>query len=280
MRIFVNFRTRCFGQMTLDRWICTSFVSVAVLASASLVAGLVMQPSGSVPLLEAEANETFGPGNPGRGPFIRLPARKRPGMSQAALAKSRRSAIYGILVVAALTAGASGTFAADGCPTSASEISTDRPDVTNSSLVVPYGSLQAENGVDWSVRQGSNVVSGSETRLRLGVAQCPEEVVGRRAYVLLLPQRPGVVEIFRLRCLHQEGNCPFPSAFAYLQPAVWDFRPAAAKFRAAATILTFSSPWSRRISDEWSLQGMFTVMVHEPNTAIRPSNRRCRLNGT
>jgi hypothetical protein len=133
-----------------------------------------MQPSGSVPLLEAEANETFGPGNPGRGPFIRLPARKRPGMSQAALAKSRRSAIYGILVVAALTAGASGTFAADGCPTSASEISTDRPDVTNSSRVVPYGSLQAENGVDWSVRQGSNVVSGSETRLRLGVAQCPE----------------------------------------------------------------------------------------------------------
>src|ERR1700722_9693846 len=37
------------------------------------------------------------------------------------------------------------------------------------------------------------------------------------------------------------GNCRFPSAFIYLQPAVWDFRPAAAKFRAAATILTFSS---------------------------------------
>jgi hypothetical protein len=125
-------------------------------------------------------------------------------VSQAQPVKSGRFAISGILFVAALIAGASGTFAADGCPTSASEISTDRPDVTNSSRVVPYGSLQAENGLDWSVRQGSNIVSGSETRLRLGVAQCTG--IGRRADVLLLPQRPGVVRIFRLRCLHQEGT--------------------------------------------------------------------------
>ena len=54
-------------------------------------------------------------------------------MSQAPLAKSRRSAIYGIVFAAALISGASAAFAADGCPNSASEISTDRPDVTNSS---------------------------------------------------------------------------------------------------------------------------------------------------
>src|ERR1700693_6611291 len=95
-------------------------------------------------------------------------------MSQAQPAKSRLFAISGILFIAALIAGASGTFAADGCPTSASEISTDRPDVTNSSRVVPYGSLQSENGVDWTVRQGSDIISGTETRLRLGIAQCSE----------------------------------------------------------------------------------------------------------
>src|ERR1700675_4634973 len=95
-------------------------------------------------------------------------------MSQAQPAKSRLFAISGILFVAALIACASGTFAADACTTSASEISTDRPDVTNSSRVVPYGSLQAENGVDWTVRQGSDVLSGTETRLRLGIAQCTE----------------------------------------------------------------------------------------------------------
>ena len=35
---------------------------------------------------------------------------------------------------------------ADACPTAKDEIVTDRPDVTNSSLVVPTGSLQSENG--------------------------------------------------------------------------------------------------------------------------------------
>lgn len=95
-------------------------------------------------------------------------------MLQSSLAKIRHRAIACILFVAALSSTASLTLAADGCPNSSSEISTDRPDVTNSSRVVPYGSLQVESGIDWTVRQGSNVVSGSETRLRLGVARCTE----------------------------------------------------------------------------------------------------------
>jgi hypothetical protein len=33
---------------------------------------------------------------------------------------------------------------ADTCPTAKDEIATDRPDVTNSSLVLPVGSLQSE----------------------------------------------------------------------------------------------------------------------------------------
>src|SRR5882757_5653782 len=83
-------------------------------------------------------------------------------------------AASGVLFLIALIATASVVFAADGCPTSATEISTDRPDVTNSSRVVPYGSLQVENGVDWTSRQRSDVISGSETRLRFGVARCTE----------------------------------------------------------------------------------------------------------
>jgi hypothetical protein len=35
---------------------------------------------------------------------------------------------------------------ADSCPTAKDAIATDRPDVTNSSLVVPVGSLQSESG--------------------------------------------------------------------------------------------------------------------------------------
>ena len=39
----------------------------------------------------------------------------------------------------------------EGCPTAKDGIATDRPDVTNSSLVVPTGSLQNENGVNFSM---------------------------------------------------------------------------------------------------------------------------------
>jgi hypothetical protein len=66
---------------------------------------------------------------------------------------------------------------ADECPTNADAIATDRPDVTNSSLVVPFASFQAENGVDWSARHGSNVVDGTNKRLRLGVAHCTEFLI-------------------------------------------------------------------------------------------------------
>src|SRR5208282_784971 len=48
-------------------------------------------------------------------------------------------------------------------------IATDRPSFTNSSIVVPSGSLQAENGFLETYNQGQNVVDGSETLLRLGI---------------------------------------------------------------------------------------------------------------
>jgi hypothetical protein len=66
---------------------------------------------------------------------------------------------------------------ADGCPTAKDEIVTDRPDVTNSSLVVPVGSLQSENGVNFSSRDGGQIIDGTNTRWRLGIASCLELLV-------------------------------------------------------------------------------------------------------
>lgn len=49
-------------------------------------------------------------------------------------------------------------------------IATDRPSVTDSSIVVPAGSLQAENGFLETASQGQSIVDGPETLLRLGIA--------------------------------------------------------------------------------------------------------------
>ncbi len=45
---------------------------------------------------------------------------------------------------------------ADSCPSIRDEINTDRPDVTNFSVVTPPGSLQIENGVNFSARGRSS----------------------------------------------------------------------------------------------------------------------------
>ena len=72
--------------------------------------------------------------------------------------------------------------AADACPQPGSEIATDRPDTTNSSLVVPQGSLQQENGVNISGRDGGQVLDGTNTRLRFGIAPCLEALVDVPTY--------------------------------------------------------------------------------------------------
>src|SRR5215472_7817642 len=54
--------------------------------------------------------------------------------------------------------------------TLAPEIVTDRPDVTESSVVVPKGSLQFENGVTWTIDHGDQSVDFSETLVRFGLS--------------------------------------------------------------------------------------------------------------
>ena len=70
--------------------------------------------------------------------------------------------------------------AADSCPQPGSEIATDRPDTTNSSLVVPQGSLQQENGVNISGRDGGQVLDVA-ARLRAAIGRRRGECAAGRA---------------------------------------------------------------------------------------------------
>ncbi len=53
----------------------------------------------------------------------------------------------------------------------AGPIATDRPAVTNSSVVVPAGSLQMENGFLETGSQGQSIVDGPESLVRFGIAK-------------------------------------------------------------------------------------------------------------
>ena len=90
---------------------------------------------------------------------------------------SRTAKTLAALAVCGVALGSGGLAKAESCPTSASDIDTDRPDTTNSSQTVPAGSLQLENGVniaDWS--DGTRL-DGTNSRLRLGLVDCGEVLV-------------------------------------------------------------------------------------------------------
>jgi hypothetical protein len=190
-------------------------------------------------------------------------------MSQASLATVCRSAFAAALFLIALITMASRTFAADGCPTSADEISTDRPDVTNSSVVVPYGSLQVENGVDWTIRQRSDVISGTTTRLRLGVAQCTEVLADVPTYFYSLNGRAS--SGFSDLVVSVKRELPVPLGFHLSATGGLGFPTGASKISSHGYDPYIQIPWSRRITDDWSLHGMFTVTWLTSQHTINPT---------
>jgi hypothetical protein len=154
--------------------------------------------------------------------------------------------------------------AADGCPKASDEIATDRPDVTNSSIVVPVGSLQSENGINVSARDGARVFDGTNTRLRLGIARCLELLVDLPTYFAAV-------------------RGPAGSGFSNVTPAVkWQISPLPGKVDLSAVVGVALStgatdiagpgaqpyvqfPWSWELRGGWGVSGMVT-------TFFRPSD--------
>lgn len=162
----------------------------------------------------------------------------------------------------ALSAGAA--VAEDSCPQPGSEITTDRPDVTNSSLVVPTGSFQQENGVNISGRNGGQVFDGTNTRLRFGIAHCLEFLVDVPTY---------------FDALSGDAN----SGFTNVTPAVkWQISPVPGKIDLSAVVGVgvptgtraivgqgaqpyVQFPWSYELAGGWGLSGMFTSFFSPSN---------------
>jgi len=157
----------------------------------------------------------------------------------------------------ALLASAMPGVGAEECTQTSSPIETDRPDTTNSSLVVPVGSFQNENGVNISSRGGTRFFDGTNTRLRLGIAPCMEVLLDVPTYAAPLG-----------------GSAA--SGFTDVAPAVkWQISPVPGKFDLSVTAgmglptgaaaiagrglqpyLQF--PWSVEIGGGWAVTGMVT----------------------
>ena len=164
------------------------------------------------------------------------------------------SAAFIGLSLAALSASAA---SADECPQKESPIATDRPDVTNSSLVVPRGSFQNENGINFSQRDGGHVFDGTNSRLRWGIAPCLEVLVDIPTYFAAV-------------------TGPVNSGFTNVTPAIkWQISPVPGKIDLSAVVGVglptgtkaiagpgvqpyVQFPWSWELGGGWGISGMFT----------------------
>jgi Putative MetA-pathway of phenol degradation len=147
--------------------------------------------------------------------------------------------------------------AAEYCPDSQSEIQTDRPDVTNSSFVVPTGSLQAENGINLTARGASRSIDGTNTRIRLGVAHCTELLVDLPDYFRPARGRDPTGFSDVMPALKMQLG-PLPGDVVFSATAGLGFPTGASRISGHGYNPYVQFPWSREIGGGWSLSGMFT----------------------
>jgi Putative MetA-pathway of phenol degradation len=143
------------------------------------------------------------------------------------------------------------------CPSPQSEIATDRPDVTNSSLVVPAGSFQNENGINTSRQSGANGFDGSNSRLRFGVAPCLEMLVDIPSYVGRLSGNidTGFTNVTPA-VKWQVSALPEISSLSVVVGAGLPTGTPAITGPGLQPYLQF--PWSHELGGGWGISGMFT----------------------
>jgi hypothetical protein len=177
-----------------------------------------------------------------------------------------------VLTLVGVSARAEGTAAADGdCTNAGTGIATDRPDVTNSSLVVPRGSVQIENGINWTARQNATVIDGPNSRVRFGVARCTEVLfdLPNFSHPLRGPAAAAGFSDFSPAIKRQLG--PLPGGIELSATAGLELPTGTAKIAGSGYGGYVQFPWSKELGDGWSLSGMFTAFWIPGGPANNPT---------
>jgi hypothetical protein len=142
----------------------------------------------------------------------------------------------------------------------AAPFATDRPSVANSSMVVPMGSIQLENGFLETSSQGQSIVDGPETQVRFGIAPRTELRFAVPDYFRNLSATGGVGSGF--------GDFTFGLKEQF-GPTLGGFDVSAIVFLSVPTGARAVSsggydpglqiPWSRALSAKWTAAGMFSM---------------------
>jgi hypothetical protein len=140
-------------------------------------------------------------------------------------------------------------------PASEAEIVTDRPDVTESSIVVPKGSLQIENGTTWTSNHGSQTFDLSESLIRFGIAPRTEFRIVAPNYLggISGPDATGFGDI-ALGMKEQLG--PLRGGFDLAVILALSLPTGASRVSSRGYDPFIKFPWSKELKGGWSMGGM------------------------
>jgi hypothetical protein len=139
-------------------------------------------------------------------------------------------------------------------------IVTDRPSFTNSSIVVPAGSLQLENGFLETYNQGQNVVDGPETLLRFGIATKTELRLTVPDYFYNTSSGGGPGSGFGdmvIGVKHQFG--PTPGGFDVSATMFLSFPTGAKTVSSGGYDPGLQVAWSHGLPSKWTAAGMLAM---------------------
>ncbi|MBV8535178.1 MAG: transporter [Alphaproteobacteria bacterium] len=179
-----------------------------------------------------------------------------------------RTGRIGRLLILAMLAPWAGPAA--GCPTASEAIDTDRPDVTNSSRVVPRGSLQAENGVNLTGRGSAAAIDGTNTRVRLGMAECTEVLVDLPSYARAVrgDASSGFSDVSPAVKRELQG---LPDGVTVSAVAGFGVPTGNRPFGGHGYRPYLQVPWDADIGSRWRLAGMATAFFHPVDSRRNPT---------
>jgi hypothetical protein len=181
-----------------------------------------------------------------------------PRLAKQAIGRKRRRALPALIVkktrlaILAVLIGSPGLASDSGSP----PIATDRSAVTASSVVVPAGSLQFENGFAITSTEGQHVVDGQETLLRFGVASKTELRLAAPNYLGQSVAGSGFGDL-AMGVKQQLG--PTPGGFDASVIVTLSMPTGASAVSSHGYDPSVQVPWSRALSPNWTAAGMLSV---------------------
>lgn len=189
----------------------------------------------------------------------------------------RRACVLLLCLAAGTVAGRAQTGSAEAwsCGADAqSTISTDRPQITSSSIVVPCGSLQFENGFRETSAGGQDAYDLPEMSVRFGVLRKTELRFGVPDYYWSLATASGAATgLGDLSLGFKQQFGQRKGKFDVSLVSSVSFPTGANAISSHSYDPTVQLPWSRGLSKNWTIAGMFSVAWPTQGTPVGGTQR-------